>query len=42
MQQELNRVMSEMGKALGQISNQFVKDYSKLVNQMNSVVAQAV
>jgi uncharacterized protein YukE len=41
MQQELNRVMSEMGKALGQISNQFVKDYGALVSQMDTIVRRA-
>lgn len=41
MQQELNKVMSVMGTKLGQIANQFVKDYSRLTEQMNAVVRKA-
>jgi hypothetical protein len=42
MQQEIERVMTQMGKALGQISNQFVQDYSKLVSRMNTIVNKTV
>lgn len=41
MQDEVNRVMSAMGNALGQISNQFASDYTRLVNQMQRIVAAA-
>jgi translation initiation factor 2 alpha subunit (eIF-2alpha) len=40
MQQEIQRVMTEMGRALAQISRRFTDDYSKLVNAMQQVVAQ--
>ena len=36
--QEISRVMSEMGKALAQISNQFTSDYRRLTEQMQQVV----
>jgi len=40
MQQEIQRVMSEMGRALAQISRRFTDDYSNLVNAMQQVVVQ--
>jgi chromosome segregation ATPase len=42
MQQEVNRVMNEMGKALAQVSGKFVDDYIKLTKAMNDVVNQRV
>ncbi|RTR34753.1 MotA/TolQ/ExbB proton channel family protein [Shewanella atlantica] len=42
MQQEINRVMNEMGQALAQVSGKFVDDYVKLTNAMNEVVNQRV
>jgi uncharacterized protein YukE len=39
MQVEIQRVMTEMGKALAQISGQFTQDYTKLVNAMQRVVS---
>lgn len=39
--QELNKVMNEMGKALATITQQFTNDYSKLVVAMNAVVQNA-
>jgi len=39
--QELNKVMNEMGKALATITQQFTNDYSKLVAAMNAVVQAA-
>lgn len=36
--QEIEKVMTSMGSALSSIANQFVNDYSKLVDQMNRVV----
>lgn len=42
MQQEINRVMNEMGKALAQVSGKFVDDYIKLTKAMNEVVSQRV
>jgi len=42
MQQEINRVMNEMGQALAQVSGKFVEDYVKLTNAMNEVVNQRV
>lgn len=42
MQQEINRVMNEMGKALAQVSGKFVEDYIKLTKAMNDVVSQRV
>ena len=41
MQQELNKVMNVMGTKLGQIASQFVKDYSRLTEQMSKVVNKA-
>ncbi|MFD1385120.1 MotA/TolQ/ExbB proton channel family protein [Rhodanobacter aciditrophus] len=41
MQQELNKVMNVMGTKLGQIASQFVKDYSRLTEQMSKVVSKA-
>jgi len=38
--QEISRVMSEMGKALAQISNQFTNDYRRLTDQMQQIVSQ--
>ena len=40
MQQEIERVMNEMGQALARISNQFTSDYSSLVAAMDKVVRQ--
>lgn len=42
MQQEINRVMNEMGQALAQVSGKFVEDYVKLTNAMNEIVNQRV
>ncbi len=42
MQQEINRVMNEMGLALAQVSGKFVEDYIKLTKAMNEVVNQRV
>lgn len=42
MQQEINRVMNEMGQALAQVSGKFVDDYIKLTQAMNEVVNQRV
>ncbi len=42
MQQEINRVMNEMGQSLAQISGRFVHDYIKLTNAMNDIVKQQV
>jgi chromosome segregation ATPase len=42
MQQEINRVMNEMGQALAQVSGKFVEDYIKLTQAMNEVVNQRV
>lgn len=39
--QEINRVMSEMGRALAQISNQFTSDYRRLTDQMQQIVSQS-
>lgn len=39
---ELNRVMSEMGRALATITQQFSNDYEKLVAQMNRIVRVGV
>jgi hypothetical protein len=38
MTQEVNRVMTEMGGALGSISGQFTEDYKKLTLAMHKVV----
>ena len=35
MQQEINRVMNEMGQALAQVSGKFVEDYIRLTQAMN-------
>jgi len=40
MQQEIERVMNEMGQALARISNQFTQDYAKLVEAMDKVIRQ--
>lgn len=40
MQQEINRVMNEMGQALAQVSGKFVEDYIRLTKAMNEVVNQ--
>lgn len=42
MQQEINRVMNEMGLALAQVSGRFVEDYIKLTNAMNEAIDQRV
>ena len=42
MQQEINRVMNEMGQALAQVSGKFVEDYVRLINAMNEIVNQRV
>ncbi|MGL6000693.1 MAG: MotA/TolQ/ExbB proton channel family protein [Plesiomonas sp.] len=42
MQQEINRVMNEMGQALAQVSGKFVEDYIKLTNAMNEIVSKRV
>jgi len=39
--QEISRVMSEMGRALAQISNQFTNDYRRLTDQMQQIVSQS-
>ena len=41
MQQELTRVMNEMGRALTMITGKFVEDYEKLTKAMGSVVRRA-
>ena len=38
MQQELNRVMNEMGTALAQIAGKFTEDYERLTNAMDTIV----
>ncbi|MCK5812873.1 MAG: MotA/TolQ/ExbB proton channel family protein [Cocleimonas sp.] len=38
MTQEVNRVMTEMGGALGSISGQFTEDYKKLTAAMHNIV----
>ena len=37
LEKELSTVMSEMGRALGQISGQFTADYQKLVREMRAI-----
>lgn len=37
---ELNQVMTEMGRALAQISGKFTQDYARLVQEMDRVVRQ--
>ena len=38
MQQELNRAIEDMGKALAQITGRFTSDYTELVKEMQTVV----
>lgn len=38
---EVSKAMSHMGKSLGSISNQFVQDYTRLVDDMQKVTNQA-
>lgn len=38
MTQEVNRVMTEMGGALGSIAGQFTEDYKKLTSAMHNIV----
>lgn len=40
MQQEISRVMNEMGRALAQIAGQFTTDYQKLVQAMQQIVTE--
>ncbi len=40
MQKEVERVMTEMGRALAQITGQFTTDYQQLVHAMQAVVQQ--
>ena len=40
MQKEINRVMSEMGLALAQVSGKFVEDYIKLTKAMEDIINQ--
>lgn len=42
MQQEINRVMNEMGQGLAQVSGKFVEDYIRLTQAMNEVVSKRV
>ncbi|HJS15508.1 MAG TPA: MotA/TolQ/ExbB proton channel family protein [Rheinheimera sp.] len=42
MQQEINRVMNEMGQALAQVSGRFVEDYIRLTQAMNEIVNKRV
>ena len=42
MQQEVNRVMTEMGQALAQVTGRFTEDYIKLTKAMQKVVRQQV
>jgi len=42
MQKEINRVMTEMGLALAQVSGKFVEDYVKLIKAMDEIVNQRV
>ncbi|NJM12284.1 MAG: hypothetical protein HC889_10705 [Synechococcaceae cyanobacterium SM1_2_3] len=41
MQQEISRVMNEMGRALAQIAGQFTTDYQKLVQAMQQIVTES-
>ncbi len=41
MQQEINRTMNEMGQALATITQQFTRDYQKLVREMSNVVSSS-
>ncbi|WP_281648763.1 hypothetical protein [Parendozoicomonas sp. Alg238-R29] len=40
MQQEVNRVMTEMGQALAQVTGKFTEDYIRLTQAMQKVVRQ--
>ena len=40
LQQEINRVMTEMGRALTTVTGRFTEDYSKLVQAMQGVVRE--
>ena len=42
MQQEVNRVMTEMGQALAQVTGRFTDDYIRLTKAMQKVVRQQV
>ncbi|MEL4394697.1 hypothetical protein [Shewanella algae] len=42
MQQEINRVMNEMGQALAQVSGKFVEDYTRLTQAMNEIISKRV
>lgn len=42
MQQEINRVMNEMGQALAQVSGKFVDDYIRLTQAMSEIVNKRV
>lgn len=42
MQQEINRVITEMGRALTQVTGKFVEDYVKLTQAMNEIVNERV
>jgi hypothetical protein len=42
MQQEINRVITEMGLALTQVTGKFVEDYVKLTQAMNEIVNERV
>ncbi|WP_337992906.1 hypothetical protein [Enterovibrio gelatinilyticus] len=39
MQQEINRVINEMGQGLATVTQQFTRDYGKLTNEMKAVVS---
>ncbi|NLS14886.1 hypothetical protein HGP28_18675 [Vibrio sp. SM6] len=39
MQQEINRVINEMGQGLATVTQQFTRDYGKLTNEMKTVVS---
>lgn len=39
IQQELNRTLTELGQGLATITQQFTRDYQKLVGEMSRVVA---
>ena len=41
MQKEIERVMSEMGRALAQIAGKFTQDYTQLVGAMQVVIEQS-
>ena len=41
MQQEISRVMNEMGRALAQIAGQFTTDYQKLVYAMRQIINES-